>query len=115
MSDESQQAVNIHIQLPESMELGVFGDFANVWHTPNTFVLDFLAVKMPAHPGAPTETGANGEPSPGVLEARVAARVRIPPEQIFPLISVLQQQGDQWLQEQGRSEPPADWRSNPAI
>jgi hypothetical protein len=39
--------------------------------------------------------------------------VRIPPEQIFPLIAILQQQGSQWLAEQGRSEPPADWTSGP--
>jgi hypothetical protein len=39
----------------------------------------------------------------------VGARVRIPSEQIFPLIAALQQQGDKWLEESGRSEPPADW------
>ena len=44
-----------------------------------------------------------------VLEARVGARVRIPSEQIFPLIAALQEQGDKWLEESGRSEPPVDW------
>jgi hypothetical protein len=35
--------------------------------------------------------------------------VRIPSEQIFPLIQALQAQGNQWLAESGREEPPADW------
>jgi len=39
----------------------------------------------------------------------VAARVRIPPEQIFPLIEALTQQGQRWLHETGRSEPPQNW------
>lgn len=112
--EETPQSINMQMQLPEQMELGVFADFANVWHTPNTFVLDFLAVKIPLHPAQDPETGLPLVDAPGVLETRVAARVRIPPEQIFPLIGILQQQGSQWLAEQGRSEPPADWTSAPS-
>jgi Protein of unknown function (DUF3467) len=113
--DDSPQSINMQMQLPETMELGVFADFANVWHTPNTFVLDFLAVKVPIHPAVDPGTGAAIEGAPGILETRVAARVRIPPEQIFPLVAILQQQGSQWLAEQGRSEPPADWTSGPLV
>jgi hypothetical protein len=94
--------VNLSVELPPDAEVGVYADFASVWHTPNTFVLDFLAVKMPPHPAA------NGAGSL-VLDAKVAARVRIPSEQIFPLIAALQGQGERWLAETGRSEPPADW------
>ena len=41
--------VQFQITLPPEQELGVFADFASVWHTPNTFVIDFLAVKSPQH------------------------------------------------------------------
>lgn len=89
----------LQMQLPPETEVGVFADFASVWHTPNTFVLDFLSVKMPARAG---------EAAP-VIDAKVAARVRIPSEQIFPLIQALQTQGDQWLAETGRHAPPENW------
>ena len=88
------------MQLPPETEVGVFADFASVWHTPNTFVLDFLSMKMPARPG---------EGSSPVVDAKVAARVRIPSEQIFPLIQALQTQGNQWLAETGRHAPPENW------
>ncbi len=93
--------VAIAIDLPSDVELGVFADFANLWHTPNTFVIDFLSVKRPP-------ARAEGDAA-AKLPARVAARVRIPPEQIFPLIEALQVQGQQWLAETGRSEPPSSW------
>jgi hypothetical protein len=89
------------MQLPPETEVGVFADFASVWHTPNTFVLDFLSVKMPARAG--------DSPEAPVIDAKVAARVRIPSEQIFPLIQALQTQGNQWLAETGRHAPPENW------
>ena len=91
----------LQMQLPPDAEVGVFADFASVWHTPNTFVLDFLSMKMPAR-------AADGSTTP-VIDAKVAARVRIPSEQIFPLIQALQTQGDQWLAETGRHAPPENW------
>jgi hypothetical protein len=100
--------VQFQITLPPEQELGIFADFASVWHTPNTFVIDFLAVKSPQHAAVDPSTG-QPHPEVPVLEAKVGARVRIPSEQIFPLIAALQQQGDQWLAESGRSEPPTDW------
>jgi hypothetical protein len=109
MADNPEpQQIQFQVQLPPELELGVFADFASVWHTPNTFVIDFLAVKGPHHPSVDPATGQLHPETP-VLEARVGARVRIPSEQIFPLIAALQQQGDQWLAESGRSEPPDNW------
>ena len=95
------QNIQFDVNLPSEIETGVFADFANIWHTPNTFVLDFLSVKGPA--------ARAGEAEPARLPVKVAARVRIPPEQIFPLIEALTQQGQRWLRENGRSEPPANW------
>lgn len=110
-SDEPQQPqqVQLQLQLPEAQELGVFADYANVWHTPNSFVLDFLAIKMPPHPQINPENGQPIDGADAILETKVGARVRIPPEQIFPLIAALQTQGNQWLAETGRSEPPDAW------
>jgi hypothetical protein len=107
MTDPSPRPhVEFAVNLPPEQEVGVFADFANIWHTPNTFVLDFLAVKRPAHPAADATAG---QPPRTVLESTVAARVRIPSEQIFMLIKALQTQGDQWLAETGRIEPPDAW------
>ncbi|MDQ0892544.1 DUF3467 domain-containing protein [Agromyces ramosus] len=107
MTDPVQRPpMEFAVSLPPEQEVGVFADFANIWHTPNTFVLDFLTVKRPAHASA---DAATGQPPHAVLESRVAARVRIPPEQIFMLIKALQTQGDQWLAETGRVEPPDAW------
>ena len=44
---------------------------------------------------------------PGVatVSARVVARVRIPPEQVFEIARALTQQLDQWEKETGRRPP----------
>ncbi|WP_243075676.1 DUF3467 domain-containing protein [Microbacterium sp. SS28] len=102
MTDEATPAqIQFDVNLPSENETGVFADFANIWHTPNTFVLDFLSVKGPA-----VQTG---DAEVARLPVKVAARVRIPPEQIFPLIEALTQQGQRWLRETGRSAPPENW------
>lgn len=103
MPDEPTPPVpmNLQVNLPPDHEVGIFADFANIWHTPNTFVLDFLSVARPPILN-------DGEEVP-TLDTRVAARVRIPPEQIFPLIEALREQGQQWLSETGRSTPPDTW------
>ena len=108
MSDEATpQQTNMQVQLPPDVEVGVFADFTSVWHTPNTFVLDFVSVKLPPHP--PTVVTGDPASDAPVIDARIAARVRIPSEQIFPLIQALQTQGEQWLAETGRSQPPTSW------
>lgn len=106
MTDEAA-APAIAVTVPEKQEVGVFADFAGIWHTPNTFVLDFLSLTSPA---IQQQVAPGGEP---VLPARVAARVRIPAEQVFQIIVALQQQADQWLEETGRSEPPEAWLPHP--
>lgn len=96
----------LSISLGPDQEVGVFADFASLWHAPNTFVLDFIAIKQPEHP----MLDANGNPTgANVLETRVASRVRLAPEQVFPLIAALQQQADEWMRETGRSTAPEGW------
>jgi hypothetical protein len=106
MTDEPT-APAIAVTVPPKHEVGVFADFAGIWHTPNTFVLDFLSLTSP---GVQQQLDGSGET---VLPARVAARVRIPAEQVFQIIAALQQQADQWLEETGRSEPPEAWLPHP--
>ena len=101
--------VRVALELPPEFQGGVHADFARVWHTRETMVLDFAAVKQPARP---TTNPQSGEVDHAVLETRVTARIRIPAEQVFPLIEALRAQSDQWLAETGRREPPENWLSN---
>jgi hypothetical protein len=108
MTDE-RGAPAIAVTVPADQEVGVFADFAGIWHTPNTFVLDFLSLTAP---GPQPQVDAEGAVV-GALPARVAARVRIPAEQVFQIIAAMQQQAEQWLEETGRPEPPEAWLPHP--
>jgi hypothetical protein len=46
MTDEAAIPA-IAVTVPPKQEVGVFADFAGIWHTPNTFVLDFLSLTSP--------------------------------------------------------------------
>lgn len=106
MADDPRQVpTSVSMQISPEVEVGVFADFASIWHTPNTFVLDFLSIRRPAE--FQTDDATNQPVAQ--LETTVGARVRIPPEQIFKIIEALQVQGQQWLAETGRSEPPQAW------
>jgi hypothetical protein len=76
----------VQVETPDDVH-AVFADFASVWHTPDIFVLDFVALKAPPQP----VQGPNGEPAIGV-PCRVVQRVRIPPQQVFELMKALEQQ-----------------------
>jgi type II secretory pathway component HofQ len=104
MTDGSR-AGQIAVNVPPEAEAGVFADLAAVWHTPNTFVLDFLSVTSP--PGE-QQIVPDGPVVP-VLQAKVASRVRVPAEQVFMIINALQAQADQWLEETGKSQAPEGW------
>ena len=89
------------IDLPADRAQGVFADFARVWHTPNVFVMDFVALTQPPQPTTDSETGAESILVPG----QVVSRIRIPPEQVFELAKALTQQLEAWEQETGRKPP----------
>ncbi len=103
MADQQPVATHHNITIPDTSAVGVFADFASVWHTPNTFVIDFLSVKQPVTTGQ-----HDGQPAT-IVDSTVAARVRLPPEQIFALIKALSDQSQRWLAESGRQEPPESW------
>ena len=102
-AEETQPALSI--ELPTEHEAGVFADFANIWNTPSTFVIDFLSVKQPVIDASLLNPEASGT----VLLTKVVSRIRIPAEQMFPLIEALSTQANNWLRQTGREEPPEAW------
>lgn len=86
----------LNIELPPDVPT-VYADFASLWHTPDVFVLDFIAMITPPQP---TE-GPGGE-QVSTAQGRVAQRVKIPPKQVFELMKALEQQLTAWEQETGR-------------
>lgn len=99
MTDQPQP--NFNIEMPPAIVPGSFADFANVWHTNNAFVLDFVAITQPpmAAPDAQGQPGVN-------IAGQVVSRVRIPPQQVFELARALTQQLTAWEQEHGISVQP---------
>ncbi len=86
------------IDLPPEVIPGNYADFANVWHTPTVFVMDFVTLAQPPREDTNPETGEVIT----VVPARVVSRIRIPPEQVFELAKALTQQLEFWEQETGR-------------
>ena len=106
MSADRPIALRFQVDVPPEMEAGVPADFANIWHTRTSFVLDFA---VPKGPPQVVETDDDAGRA-AVVSARVVARVRIPPEQVFEIARALTQQLDQWEKETGRrpKEPPQE-------
>ncbi len=102
MSDSPGGLARAHqIELPPEHVVGVHADFASVWHTPESFVIDFLAARGPAqvaeHDGQPVV----------VQDLVVSARVRMPPTHVIELMKALERQLSTWETETGR-RPPVD-------
>lgn len=91
------------IDVPDDMETGIPADFASVWHTPTSFVLDFIAVKQPPRPQTDPDTG---QVRNVVVPGKVASRVRIPPQQVFELAKALTMQLDAWEKETAGTRRP---------
>ncbi|WP_029144739.1 DUF3467 domain-containing protein [Microbacterium luticocti] len=99
MSEDLPQ--QFEIDLPPEIIAGNYADFANVWHTPTVFVMDFVTLAQPPREDTNAETGERV----AVVPARVVSRIRIPPEQVFELAKALTQQLEFWEQETGRRSP----------
>ena len=85
----------VEIVMPESQVAGVHADIVGVWHTSDSFVLDFSAVTEPSRVDS-----SGGQPVI-VQRAQVVARVRIPPNQVFEIMKALEQQLTAWERERG--------------
>lgn len=92
---------HFEIDLPPEVVPGHYADFANVWHTPTVFVMDYVTLAQPPREDVDPESG---DPRL-VVPARVVSRIRIPPEQVFELAKALTQQLEMWEQETGRRAP----------
>jgi len=91
------------IEMPPKAVAGSYADFANVWHTSDVFVMDFVSLVRPPHEGTDAEGNAVM-----VVPGQVVQRVRIPPEQVFELAKALTQQLEFWEQENGRRSSGSD-------
>ncbi|NLE72359.1 MAG: DUF3467 domain-containing protein [Actinomycetales bacterium] len=111
MSEPSRQVpVRFQVEVPPDVEAGVPAEFANVWHTRTSFVLDFAVPKGPPQV-LDDEAGRRA-----VITAKVVSRVRIPPQQAFEIARALTQQLDMWEKETGagRPQPPSSPPAPPA-
>ncbi|MRG59787.1 DUF3467 domain-containing protein [Agromyces sp. CFH 90414] len=95
MADERPRQFTFEIP-PDKVE-GSFADFASVWHTSTSFVIDFMTVTRP-----PTAVAdEDGGPDRVVTPAQVVSRIRIPPQQVFELAKALTRQLEAWERETG--------------
>lgn len=95
MTDEAPR--QFEIEMPPKAVAGSYADFANVWHTPDVFVMDFVSLVRPPHEAEDEEGN-----TVTVVSGQVVQRVRIPPEQVFELAKALTQQLEFWERENGR-------------
>jgi hypothetical protein len=87
----------VDITTPDAQVAGVAADLVGVWHTAESFVLDFSAFADPAR--LEDEDGVDVL----VQRAQVVARVRIPPSQVFEIMKALEQQLTAWERETERT------------
>lgn len=86
------------LDISPEVEVGVFANFVSLWHDADSFTLDFAAVTRPPAPMRDEDSGAEFVGIP----ARIVARVRIPPSQVFEIMKALEQQLTAWETETGR-------------
>lgn len=104
MTQPSPMPRRLSVTATPEVEAGVYADFVSVWHQPHAFILDFSV-----HTNPPQVIDVDGQKVINV-PARMVARVRIRPEQIWEIMKALEQQLTMWEREQGKSprtgEPP---------
>lgn len=94
--------VETRIEMPADQAVGTHADAASVWHTRESFVIDFLALKQPVH--AIEED--NGD-RVLVHDMLVGCRIRIPPTHVIELMKALESELSRWETETGQ-RPPVD-------
>ena len=87
-------------QCPGDKIAGHHADFASIWHTPDTFVMDFLVYAQP--PGVQPNP-MTGQPI-SVVNSQLVTRVRIPQKQVFEIMKGLGEQLTLWERETGQSD-----------
>lgn len=99
-SQPSRMPRRLSVTASPEVEAGVYADFVSVWHQPHLFVLDFSV-----HTSLPQVIDVEGKKVVNV-PARMVARVRIRPEQIWEIMKALEQQLSRWERDHGTSSRP---------
>lgn len=95
----------ISLDMPADLESGVYANFVAIWHDAESFTLDFATTTRPPQPHEDPNTGERYLNTP----AKVVARVKIPPSQVFEIMKALERQLTAWETETGsRRETPAE-------
>jgi hypothetical protein len=91
----------VEITVPPENEVGVYAGFASVWRTQESFVLDFATEVRPPE----VSEDQDGERFVHI-PAKVVARVRIPPGQVWELMKALEKNLSAYERESGiRTQP----------
>ncbi|HEX6197971.1 MAG TPA: DUF3467 domain-containing protein [Jiangellaceae bacterium] len=90
----------VRVTMPDDVLPGAYADFVSVWHTADVFTFDFAALSRP-----PTRVEGDEGESTTQAQARVVARVRVPPSQVFEIMKALERQLTAWENETGRRPP----------
>lgn len=90
------------IEMAPEVEAGVAADFVNLWHTPDTIVLDFAVLRQPPYLQTDPETGVEV----AIAATRFVSRIRLPPRQVWELMRALEKELTAWETETGVKIPP---------
>jgi hypothetical protein len=100
---EPAPETRLNMQITPEVEAGHYANFVSLWHSSDEFTFDFGVISRPPQP-AEDEAG---HPYIDVL-ARIVARVRVPPGQVFEIMKALEQQLSAWEKETGKTPPQPD-------
>ena len=102
MTDEAREPLQrFEVEMSPEVEVGIHADFANLWHTQDTIVLDFAALRQPPYIQV-DETGTEVAIAP----TRIVGRVRLPPRQVWELMRALEKELTAWETATGERIPP---------
>jgi hypothetical protein len=90
-----------NVELPADRVPGHYADFASIWHSNETFILDFIAMGSPPQPGQDDA----GNPAT-IMNCQIVTRVRLPAEQVWEVMKALQTQLGAWEAENPHRKPP---------
>jgi hypothetical protein len=96
-----QPLQRFEVEMSADVEVGIHADFANLWHTPDTIVLDFAVLRQPPY----MQVEKDGT-EVAIAPTRIVARVRIPPGQMWELMRALEKELTAWETATGKSAPP---------
>jgi Protein of unknown function (DUF3467) len=96
VNDEPES--HLEVSISAEVEVGLYANFASVWHTNDGIVLDFAVITRPPQ--------LTGDPQSGQrilsVPTRIVSRIRLPPSQVFELMKALEQQLTAYEKETGR-------------